>query len=302
MFDFTSKKELHISCIRYAWRGILPAAFLLVLAVVYLLPSPPTNSKLVRRFKRSWTPFLTLDDARHLLAPPEEASSANGESTRRAKTRGILPVAKMAMRLTLPIAAFSLLETIYWLGTLAYDLLLGDVLSTIVSSCQAASWAYTFMRPLLRPTSTPPYDILTLLLIQFGTLSIGFFGYAYDKYANSIPWPATWVLIGNLGDLLIITGLLMIIMSTPLEPIDPKDSIGIDNLASPEDYTTIWGWMTFAFVNPVIEKGSRAPLNESDVFELSPHHRADPLLRRFAKVKGKTLLRRIWTANALDLL
>ncbi|KIM25383.1 hypothetical protein M408DRAFT_210000 [Serendipita vermifera MAFF 305830] len=210
----------------------------------------------------------------------------------------------MAMRLTLPIASLSLLETIFWTGSLAYALSLHQEVTTIlVAACQVVSWGYTFIRPLARPSVKPPIDLFLLLLIQLTTATIMLFGHAYDRYAVGTHWPSSaWPLLADLADTLIITTLLVIIMSTPLEPIDPKDSLGVDNLASPEDYTTIWGWMTFAFVNPVIEKGTRAPLVESDVFELSPHHRADPLLRRFAKVKGKTLLRRIWTANALDLL
>jgi hypothetical protein len=188
------------------------------------------------------------------------------------------------------------------MGIFAYELVVGDLLSTLIAGCQLIAWSYVFMRLLLRPTATPPYDIFILLLIQLGTASVRLFGYAYDWYAEALLWPSVGTILGELLDLSIILSLLLVILSTPVEPIDPRDSRGVNNLASPEDYTTIWGWMTFGFVDPVIEKGSKATLNESDVFELSPHHRADPLLRRFAKVKGKTLLRRIWTANALDLL
>jgi hypothetical protein len=277
-----------------------------VLGLAYLLPSPPTNLKLVRRFKRSWTPFLTLEDARHLLATataPQEGDDADDQpSLLRIKEREALLRRKMAMRLTVPIAVLSLLETIYWMGIFAYDLLLGDLLSTLIAGCQLVAWGYAFVRPLLHPTATPPYDIFILLLIQLGTASLGLFGNAYDWYAEGIPWPGVGTILRELVDVAVILGLLLVILSTPVEPIDPRDSLGVNNLASPEDYTTIWGWMTFGFVDPVIEKGSKATLNENDVFELSPHHRADPLLRTFAKVKGKTLLRRIWTANALDLL
>jgi hypothetical protein len=262
--------------------------------------------KLVRRFKRSWTPFLTLEDARHLLVPPtgrqQEHDTDGQPSLLRIKEREALLRRKMAMRLTVPIAVLSLLEAIYWMGIFAYSLLLRDLLSTLIAGCQLAAWAYTFVRPLLHPTATPPYDIFILLLIQLGTAFLGLFGNVYDWYAEGMPWPGVGTIVGELADLAIILCLLLVILNTPVEPIDPKDSLGINNLASPEDYTTIWGWMTFGFVDPVIEKGSKATLDESDVFELSPHHRADPLLRRFAKVKGKTLLRRIWTANALDLL
>lgn len=302
----TIKKELHVPCIRYAWRGILPGSFLVVLGLAYLLPSLPTNSKLVRRFKRSWTPFLTLEDARQLLATPaapQQENNTDGQpSLLRIREREALLRRRMAMRLTVPIAVLSLLEVIYWMGVFAYELLLGDLLFVLIAGCQLAAWGYAFVRPLLHPTATPPYNIFILLLIQLGTASLGLFGNVYDWYAEGISWPGVGTILGELADLTVILGLLLVILNTPVEPIDPKDSVGINNLASPEDYTTIWGWMTFGFVDPVIEKGSKATLDESDVFELSPHHRADPLLRRFAGVKGKTLLRRIWTANALDLL
>ena len=302
-----NEKELHVLCVRYAWRGILPALFLVVLCLAYLLPSPPNNYKLTRRTKRSLKPFLTLEDARYLLATAATAREHDNDADRqplllRTEEREAQLKRQMSLRLTVPIVVLALLETIHWMGRFAYELLIGDVLSTFVVGCQLAAWSYTFTRPLFRPTATPPFDLLILLLIQLGTASLGLSGYLYDWYAEKIPFPGAVTILGELVDLVVILILLVVIMSTPLETIDPRNSLEINNLASPEDYTTIWGWMTFGFIGPLIEKGSETTLSENDVFELSPHHRADPLLRKFATVKGKTLMRRIWTANAFDLL
>ncbi len=49
-------------------------------------------------------------------------------------------------------------------------------------------------------------------------------------------------------------------------------------------------------------QGTANTLNEDDVWEVSPHHRAGPLLSRYMSVKGKTLLRKLWTVNSLDLM
>lgn len=49
-------------------------------------------------------------------------------------------------------------------------------------------------------------------------------------------------------------------------------------------------------------QGTATTLNEDDVWEVSPHHRAGPLLSRYMSVKGKTLLRKLWIVNSLDLM
>jgi hypothetical protein len=143
------------------------------------------------------------------------------------------------------------METIAWMALVAYYLSVGNTAFGLVSIMMMVSWGYTFLRPLFRPTVTPPYDIALLLLIQLSTGVLGLFGHAYDRYASSKKWPSGWVFVGEIVDLVIISSLLVVIFRTPVEAIDEDE---LDPMSSPEDYATVWGWMTFGFVNPLIEK------------------------------------------------
>ena len=71
---------------------------------------------------------------------------------------------------------------------------------------------------------------------------------------------------------------------------------------SPEDYTTLFGWLTFSWVAPLIVKGTTTTLNEPDVWNVSPTMQARPLYMKFSATYRNTLLRRLWAANSLDLL
>ena len=70
---------------------------------------------------------------------------------------------------------------------------------------------------------------------------------------------------------------------------------------SPEDYTTVWGWTSFRWIMPLLEKGTYNTLNEEDVWQLSPSMQARPLHIKFSKSTGK-LFKRLWDANSLDLI
>jgi hypothetical protein len=238
-------QELHVECIRFIWRALPLASILLVLGAVYLVPSPPSNSNLIRHIKTSLKPFLTLAEAQTLLrpVPNNRPLVPNNESSARKRNQ--------VLRLTVPISTLALLETIAWMAMLAYYWSFGNMTFALVSMTMALSWGYTFVRPLFRPTVTPPFDIALLLLTQLSTGVLGLFGHAYDRYATSKPWPSGWVFVGEIIDLVIIFTLLVVIFRTPVEAIDEDE---VDPMSSPEDYATIWGWMTFGFVNPLIEK------------------------------------------------
>ena len=52
---------------------------------------------------------------------------------------------------------------------------------------------------------------------------------------------------------------------------------------------------------PLLEKGTYNTLNEEDVWALSPTLQSRAIFQRFSTLKRKTLLRRIWAANSLDI-
>lgn len=71
---------------------------------------------------------------------------------------------------------------------------------------------------------------------------------------------------------------------------------------SPEDYTTLWGWVTFDWVTPLLQKSlDNGVLNEDDIWLPSSMIRARPLYAKFSPLRG-SLLKRLWKANSRDMI
>lgn len=71
---------------------------------------------------------------------------------------------------------------------------------------------------------------------------------------------------------------------------------------SPDDYTSVFGWITFNWVRPLIQRGRYTTLSEDDVWNLSVTLRSKPVFTRFSDMKQPSLLKQIWLANSLDLM
>ncbi|KAF7338909.1 hypothetical protein MSAN_02214200 [Mycena sanguinolenta] len=164
----------------------------------------------------------------------------------------------------------------------------------------ALTWLYTVARPILRPISTPPYDMVVLYVahIAGGTLQLG--GYIF---LHNAPSPGTCVLAVLSANVVVLIALVVIIMGMPLDlpsPFVEKKNIGWS--VSPEDYTTLWGWLTFNWVKPLLKRGRNATLDEKDVWALSPTFQSRPIFIKFSTLPQKTLLAKIWAANSFDII
>ena len=54
---------------------------------------------------------------------------------------------------------------------------------------------------------------------------------------------------------------------------------------TPEDYTSLWGWMHFGWVYPIIEKGSNRPLDDTDIWDISPTITTKAVFLKFQQLK-----------------
>ncbi|KAF7355119.1 ATP-dependent bile acid permease [Mycena sanguinolenta] len=96
-------------------------------------------------------------------------------------------------------------------------------------------------------------------------------------------------------------GLLVVVLRLPLGV--PPQRLGPDALEpSPEDYTSLFGWLTFSWVLPLIQRGVNNSLSEKDVWNLSPTMQARPVFHKFTQFKRATLLRSLLVANSSDLI
>jgi hypothetical protein len=110
-----------------------------------------------------------------------------------------------------------LLESLAWLAYGSFLLITGHPRwDAIQLFLVALTWLYTAARPVLRPTATPPYDLLTLYMVHIGGGILRLGGYLFAHNSSGAPLPGTLVLVGLSVNLAILVGLVAVIMGMPL--------------------------------------------------------------------------------------
>ncbi|KAF8598207.1 hypothetical protein BDV93DRAFT_498959 [Ceratobasidium sp. AG-I] len=172
------------------------------------------------------------------------------------------------------------------------------VFGLVVTATAVASWVYSALRPSIRPSRTPYYDLLIIYISYFLASSVAL----YEASTSVIgPIGFSWGRLTQVLNALITFAGLVVIVNMPLNTVE-KSEVDEDGLhPSLEDHCTLWQWMTFTWVSPLISLGALRPLEEKDIWQLSKTMRTRVLMRRFLQVKNSSLLRRILIANAKDL-
>ncbi|KZP25984.1 hypothetical protein FIBSPDRAFT_918282 [Athelia psychrophila] len=264
-------------CIRESWAAIFPAALVFLLCVSKLpisIPASVQNILGVNTFKR----FLTLHEAEALDAASDDASAVEIEVTA-----------------TPPLS---------WLALASYRLVTQPFHpSSALPYVLALPWIYAALRPLLRPPATPPYDLFALFAahLAMGALLLG--GVLYTHYVLDGPPAAPLALAGLAANVASVLVGLAVVMDIPMDVPSSRVKEGaIGKTATPEDYTTLFKWMTFAWVYPLVQLGTATTLHEQDVWDLSPTMQSRPVFIQFGRTARPSLLRQLWAANALDVL
>ncbi|KDQ49974.1 hypothetical protein JAAARDRAFT_42467 [Jaapia argillacea MUCL 33604] len=285
--------DLRDACVRHVWGALLPAAFVFILCLGYI-PLPKPLQKLVNFIKSPLTRYITLPEAEALDAGDNVEDVAS-------KTPPV-PLWR-----TVVLTWIALLETLVWLGIGSYRLIAQPnehpwyavVLPIIV----AASWFYAAVKPVVRPSPTPPYDLFILYIIHLVGAILALGHVIFEHKVQWIPLPPPLMLAGMILNLVAAILLVVVVLNMPLaipsSRVKKKD-IGLS--VSPEDYTSLWGWMSFLWVYPLIQRGTNTTLNEEDVWNLSPTLQSKPVFIKFSQTKSPSLLRRLWKANSLDLM
>ncbi|KAH9035079.1 hypothetical protein EDB84DRAFT_1561273 [Lactarius hengduanensis] len=296
--------HLDTACTRTFLGAFIPAAFVFVLCVSSI-PIPTWLSNLIRPVKSLFVPFLTLEEAEALdVADAAESKAVLGEVEQGEPEAVIAQVEPGHFWKPLFSSWIALIETLAWLGVASFNVIQDqrDPIYVASSFVFVLTWLFATLRPILRPKPTPSFDLLVLYLIYFITEVVSLGAFVYNKHAYGTPFPDTLTLAAhalNLGALLI---LIAIVFSMPLAiPSRRVDKEKIGKTISPEDYTTLWGWVTFSWIWPLIRRGTNATLNEEDVWVLSPTIQSRSVFLKFSNTKRATLLRRLWAANSLDL-
>jgi hypothetical protein len=171
-----------------------------------------------------------------------------------------------------------LLQTLAWIAAAGFHSLTADTVDAwTFTQCllMAFSWLYTAVRPIVSPPVTAPYDLFSVYVLHVvgGALLLG--GHLFDHAVAAVPLPSTLVLIGFSANLVVVFTLLYVTVQMPMNLPSPhvkKEDIVRRNVfppfddaqvsqgrsVSPEDYTRLWGWMTFNWVFPLIKRVSFA--------------------------------------------
>ncbi|KAF8208888.1 hypothetical protein K438DRAFT_1813082 [Mycena galopus ATCC 62051] len=249
-------------CVRAAWSALLPVVLVLLLCVASL-PVPA--------FVRNWFQFLFTPVQDFLTLEEAEALS------------GVLPVDDVGSlhptkRTTTVLASLALVEILLWVGVGVSEILSGR--GRILPFLFATSWCYAFIRPLVsNPIITAPMDLFWLFFLEF-TGAVALLGgvlLGYGKVAEN-------TVVIFVGNAILTTSLLVVVLRLPLG-IRPREPLHNDLEPAPEDYTSLFSWITFAWVYPLIRRGANNPLEEKDVWDLSPTMQARPVFYKFMQLK-----------------
>ncbi|GJJ10347.1 hypothetical protein Clacol_004573 [Clathrus columnatus] len=264
--------------------------------------------------KSPFTLFLSLNEAEAILNPELAAKDVQATKVR------------APIWCTATLATLALGEAVSWLTIGSYNVIASNgtvdyrVLTPYIN---AAAWLFAVIIPIFEPQVTVPYKLFIFYVLQLiaGVFQFGSIWYDHDIFG--IPLRTVDVVGGSLNLFVVLT-LLIIVLRMPLS-VPTNDEIaekivrllslisgskGAHGLietcqgteVSPEDYAPLWKWITFEWILPLIRKGTHETLNEPDIWNLSPTMQSKAVYEKFISLKRRTLLRRIFASNSLDLI
>ena len=282
--------------VRELWACILPSA-LVVLFCATLIPVPGWVRSLWRRVSRPLRNSLTLEQAEAYEAAYEIKKGSPADHSTPTKPTTSIPR-------TIALSGLALLQVIVWLGLGSYSFAVGaenrDVILAVVT---AATWLYASLRPIIWSSQTVFYDLFALYLAHLVTGFVILGGSFFDHSVYQLPLPSPVVLAARVVNLSVLVILFGIVLNMPLAVPSArinKDDVG--KSVSPEDYCSLWDWISFHWVVPLIKKGTHSTLNEDDVWKLSPTLSSGPLTSLFKDLGHARIFWKLWTANSGDMI
>ncbi|KAJ6562830.1 hypothetical protein DFH09DRAFT_1035588 [Mycena vulgaris] len=289
MCDGSGAFDFGDACVRSSWSAILPILAVVTFCVSFLpirLPAVITAP---------FTTYLTLDEAEAMYIQSASVEDAQ------------IDVPEVVSRWRTLLFAFAgLLQSLIWLASAVIYFVTADSVDAWAFTQRlliALSWSYATVRPIAAPSATAPYDLFLIYVFHAmgGVLLLG--GHLFDYAAGDKPLPATSILVALSCNLGIVLVLLFVTVQMPMNLPSTrvkKDDIG--QSVSPEDYTKLWGWLTFNWVYPLIKSGTNETLSEKDVWTLSPTMQSRPIFIKFQTMQRASLLRHLVAVSSLDLI
>ncbi|PWN45185.1 hypothetical protein IE81DRAFT_344880 [Ceraceosorus guamensis] len=155
-------------------------------------------------------------------------------------------------------------------------------------------WSFVLLRLLLKPPASPPYDVVA---ITFSSLVGATLCAAQQLLVEDQGETKTLSIFGDAISVALLLALLLQLSALPLSTLRLKGTRG--RAVALEDSATLASWVTFSWLTPLIQQGSRRDLDDVDVPDVSASMQSSLLLSKILKMQG-SLLKRCWRANAHD--
>jgi len=220
---------------------------LIIVLVSILLRVRITCPKLLRKpwefLKRPFQPFLSTDEA---LTTLSRYGILSGEETES------LTASRTMRRFDMFLSLLGVVLANTWVAAGAYQMRFHPDEPILVLGypfVTAATWIYCFIRPLARPIETSPLDLLVLNVvhISFSVLHVGI------VVSNKVIFGVTASWIPMLGAQVCQLGIALVAISIILSyPSGKPITVEIDK--SPEDDVTLWGGITYSWLQPLLLK------------------------------------------------
>lgn len=270
------------TCIRESWATIVPLAYVVACLIALGLRQVSPS------FMALFTQWLSVEEALESIS-----GNMKGDS---------IPETEPPTKVTPIWIGISLAETSVWATVAAYNLYSRDDYAMRFLAF-AATWLYATVKT-AHNMEFPSMQLMVLFALHFIGAVFLTVGDIYFSMVYGHTVPATLELIAHALNVTATATLIISSLASPFNPLPVVSAVsGSDKIPSPEDSTTVWGWITFRWVNKLISEGSKRTLNEVDIYELSLTTRAWPLFSRFSKLDpSSSLLWRLFRANSLDIM
>ena len=132
----------------------------------------------------------------------------------------------------------------------------------VMASLLTLSWLYACIRPLLirQHVLTVPYDLFSLYISMLFALILDVGAYLFKEYVrgeHGLPNTPTRhsQAVAFLVHVFCLFVLLSVTLSLPVDVPPPGvDADEIGKSVTPEDYTPLWGWISFWWVYPLLKR------------------------------------------------
>lgn len=225
--DDDSPLDFGSPCIRASWSAFLPAALVFALCVSAVPLTRPIR-RLLRPLGAPLQSYLTLHEAEaiDITAVAGEPGLDDEDRVDSVEVPGLVPVWR-----TVVFVFVGIVQAFCWVAAGAFRLYNNqeNVWDGVFSFVVAASWMYTVLRPIARPTATPPYDMFALYLAFFFTSILQLGGVIFDHSVLGVSLPSALTLTALIANLVVVFVLLTAILAMPLDipsnRVDKKDIV-----------------------------------------------------------------------------